>query len=71
MRKLRLLLGWGNGYSLISENVYFPSAQEGILSYGIRFMGKSINADLTFVRPAIESADVGFGILYVNFFVNF
>ena len=49
----------------------FEFAEDAILFYGVRFAGKSLSADLGFVRPLIESGGIITGLLWVSFAARF
>ena len=46
-------------------------ADDAILFYGVRFAGKSLSADLGFVRPVIESVNLVTGLPWVSFAARF
>ena len=46
-------------------------AEDAILFYGVRFAGKSLSADLGFVRPLIESGEIITGLPWVSFAARF
>jgi hypothetical protein len=55
---------------LISENWFVPAEKGGILSFGLRFYGKKLAADLGLIKPT-EATD-GFPFLpWIGFTVNF
>ncbi|HUV29679.1 MAG TPA: hypothetical protein VMY05_01120 [Acidobacteriota bacterium] len=56
--------------SLVSENWVFPEIDQPLISYGVRFFGESISADIGFFTPGGE--DLFFpGIPLVSFAYNF
>ncbi|TVQ65559.1 MAG: hypothetical protein EA360_08925 [Balneolaceae bacterium] len=67
--------------SLVTENYFYTERHLGstvVSSYGIRFMGQRISADLAFIRPLYEggSDDLfdlswGLGIPYIDFVFSF
>lgn len=64
------------GQIRVSENIAFASenwlGREQILSYGIRFIGESVSADLAFFRVLEEDVNIGgLGIPYVDFIYSF
>ncbi len=48
--------------SLISENWFFPvnGGTEGLLSYGLRFLGEGMSVDLAWMSPLGGGAGIGF-----------
>lgn len=67
--------------AFVSENYFYTDRIEGstlISSYGIRFMGQRISADLAFIRPLYEGGSNdffdlswGLGIPYIDFVFSF
>lgn len=67
--------------AFVSENYFFTDRVEGstlVSSYGIRFMGQRISADLAFIRPLFEGGSEdfldlswGLGIPYIDFVFSF
>lgn len=60
--------------SMVTENFVFTNGEGILLSYGIRFLGTQMSADLAFARPSgasIGDLGIGFGIPYVDFVYNF
>jgi hypothetical protein len=55
--------------SLISENWFLPvdGGTEGVLSYGLRFLGESLSVDLAFLSPF----GAGFAVPWVGFAFRF
>lgn len=55
--------------SFVSENWYFPEVDEGLISYGLRFFGEALSADLCLIN---DPADPIFpGVPFVDFVFNF
>jgi len=63
----------GRRASLITENYFFPSAEDhGLLTYGVRFFGEKLSVDLAFGNlVGSESTFIFPGIPYVAFAVKF
>ena len=59
----------GRRISLVTENWMVPELEGAMISYGIRFFGESLSADLGLVN--LSSEMVFPGIPYVDFVVSF
>jgi hypothetical protein len=72
--KPAVLVGWewrfSRRLSFVSENWIFPEIDEPLISYGIRFFGESIAADLALFNILDEDA-IFPGIPYIDFVWNF
>ena len=59
----------GRRTSLVSENWYFPEIDKGLVSFGLRFFGESLSADLCLIND--PSDPIYPGLPYVDFVFNF
>ncbi len=62
--------------ALVSENWIVPGINNnngyyGIISYGIRFLGEKTSIDLAFINNKDIASDIGIGIPWLDFVVNF
>jgi hypothetical protein len=62
--------------ALVSENWLIPgvdndSGYYGIISYGVRFLGEKTSIDLAFINNKEIASEIGIGIPWLDFVVNF